>query len=301
MDEIEVALGRSLLENSRASYSELGRSLGITPQAVHKRVQDLMEAGIISGMGTYLSEKATGNILVMIMGWSKYPSLDDLGERLKKQQAVAVLFAAGGNYVYILGVVRNTDDMGRFVSMIQREAAVHDLQVGIIPTPPPSPRSTLTRLDLKLVKALEDDPRKPISEVAQLAGVTAKTARRRIDRMVSEGLIQFTTHWWLEAQPDPVYNIHLTIREDAERDKVIYLLIKKIAAGTIRTYAFSNLPNLIVVTVWFRNGREMWKICRELEAEGSFVSVVPNVLRAVYYYDDHRKRALADLIDETLE
>lgn len=137
MDEIEVALGRSLLANSRIPYSELGKALGMTPQAVHRRVQDLMDAGIINGMGTFLSVKATGHMLVLAMGWSKCPSMDDLGERLKKQRAVAVLFAAGGNYVYILGTVKNAEEMGWFVSMVQKEAAIHDLQAGIIPTPPP--------------------------------------------------------------------------------------------------------------------------------------------------------------------
>lgn len=299
MDEIEVALGRSLLANSRIPYSELGKALGMTPQAVHRRVQDLMDAGIINGMGTFLSVKATGHMLVLAMGWSKCPSMDDLGERLKKQRAVAVLFAAGGNYVYILGTVKNAEEMGWFVSMVQKEAAIHDLQAGIIPTPPPSSRDALTRLDLKLVKALEDDPRRPLSEVARTVGVSVKTARRRIGRMESEGLIHFTTHWWLEAQPDPVCNIHLTIQEGAERDKVAFLLIKKLAAGTISNYAFSNLPNLIVVTVWFRNGREMWEACRELETEGPFVSVVPNIMRAVYYYDDHRRSFLAEMLEES--
>jgi DNA-binding Lrp family transcriptional regulator len=164
---------------------------------------------------------------------------------------------------------------------------------------PPSSRDALTRLDLKLVKALEDDPRRPLSEVARTVGVSVKTARRRIGRMESEGLIHFTTHWWLEAQPDPVCNIHLTIQEGAERDKVAFLLIKKLAAGTISNYAFSNLPNLIVVTVWFRNGREMWEACRELETEGPFVSVVPNIMRAVYYYDDHRRSFLAEMLEES--
>jgi DNA-binding Lrp family transcriptional regulator len=37
--------------NSRMSYSELGKSLDLTPQAVHRRVQALMEAEIIAGAG----------------------------------------------------------------------------------------------------------------------------------------------------------------------------------------------------------------------------------------------------------
>jgi len=51
---------------------------------------------------------------------------------------------------------------------------------------PPVPRP-LTRLDWRIVKALRYRGRRPLAEVADDLGVTARTVRRRYDRMMKEG------------------------------------------------------------------------------------------------------------------
>ncbi len=47
MDNIDVVLIQLLLANSRRSYGELAGQLGLSVNAVHKRIQALIEAGII--------------------------------------------------------------------------------------------------------------------------------------------------------------------------------------------------------------------------------------------------------------
>jgi DNA-binding Lrp family transcriptional regulator len=296
VDEIDIAIGRSLMLNSRMSYSDLGKSLGLTPQAVHHRVQELMDAGIITHTGTYISERYHGNMWVVVFGWSRATSMDQLAARLEKERNVAVIFVASGNFVYIHGLVRDASDMARFVSMVQREAIMHEVQVGILPTPSPSPRDAFTNLDLRIVKALESDARRPIKDVAEEVGVTVKTARKRLDRMTEQGLIVHSIHWRLDSQPDPITNIHLTVREDVEKEKVAFTLIKRLSAGVIRTMSFSNLPNQLIITLWTHNNRETHRVCQELEEEGVFVSVVPNILQAIYYYEDHRTSYLKEML-----
>ncbi|MGD0818562.1 MAG: AsnC family transcriptional regulator, partial [Methanomassiliicoccales archaeon] len=176
MDEIDIAIGRSLMLNSRMSYSELGKTLGLTPQVVHHRVQELMDAGIITHPGTYISERYHGNMWVVVYGWSRAPSMDQLAANLEKDRSVAVIFVASGNFVYVHGMVKDATDMARFVSFVQKEAIMHELQVGILPTPPLAPKEALSKLDLRIIKALESDARRPISEVADDIGVTVKTA-----------------------------------------------------------------------------------------------------------------------------
>ncbi len=291
-----MALCRSLIMNSRMSYSELGKGLGLTPQAVHRRVQALMDAEIIKGTGTFLTIKAQGRMWVVIFGWSKAASMDDVAEKLKNESDVAVFFMASGNYVYIHGAVSDANDMATFVTKVQKIAMVHEVQVGIMPSPPHAPKGALSRLDLRLIKALQGDARKPISEVADEVGVSVKTAKKRIDRLVEEDLVQFSMHWSPDSQGDTVTNIHLTIKEDVEREKVAFLLIKKMAAGVIRSYSFSNLPNQLMVMLWTRNVKEMQKTCRELERDGFFQSVVPNIIRDIYYYDEHRHAVLEEML-----
>ena len=104
--------------------------------------------------------------------------------------------------------------------------------------------------------------------------------------------MQFSIHWRPDTQGDTVTNIHLSINEDVDREKVAFLLIKKMSAGVIRTYSFSNLPNQLIVMLWTRNVKDMQRTCSELESDGSFHSVVPNIIRDIYYYDEHRHAIL---------
>ena len=297
VDETDIAIGRSLMLNSRMSYSDLGKTLGLTPQTVHHRVQELMDAGIIMHPGTYISEHYHGNMWVVVYGWSRAPSMDQVASRLETDRRVAVFFVASGNFVYVHGLVKDASDMAGFVSMVQKEAVMHELQVGILPTPPPAPKESLSKLDLRIVKALESDARRPISDVAEEVGVTVKTARKRLDRMTEERLIVFSIHWRLDSQPDPITNVHLTIREDVDKEKVAFSLIKKLSAGVVRTMSFSNIPNQLIITLWTRNNKETHRICQELEHEGLFVSVVPNILQAIYYFEEHRTLYLKEMME----
>ena len=301
MDEVDIALCRSLLKNSRTSYSELGKDLGLSPQAVHRRVQSLTEDSIVKGTTTYPSFRAFGRMWVMIYGWSRAPSMNGVVEKLGKNPSVAVFQIASGNFVYIQGSVRDASDLAQFVSFAQKEASLHDSQVGIMPTPPAAGEGALTYLDLRLVAAMRKDARKPVAEVAEQVGVSAKTARKRLDRLEQEGLVHFSIHWQPDSQGDTITNIHLTLREGVEEEKVAFLLIKKMAANIVRTYTFSNLPNQLIVLFWTRNIKEMERTCRELEEEGLFHSVVPNILRDMHYYDENRDRVLDQLLKKAQE
>jgi Lrp/AsnC family transcriptional regulator for asnA, asnC and gidA len=288
MDETDLALCRNLLMNSRLSYSELGKAMDLTPQAVHRRVRSLMEAEIITGTSTFPTLKAQGRMWVVVFGWSKATSMDEVATKLKQENEVAVFFVASGNYLYVHGAVSDAHEMASFVTRVQRVAMIHEVQVGIVPSPAPARKDALTRLDLRIIKSMQEDARRPISEVANDVGVSVKTAKRKLDRMVQDDLVQFSIHWRPDTQGDTVTNIHLTIKEEVEREKVAFQLIKRMSAGVIRTYSFSNLPNQIIVTLWTRNVKDMQRTCRELEGDGYFHSVVPNIIRDIHYYDGHR-------------
>jgi DNA-binding Lrp family transcriptional regulator len=296
MDETDLALCRNLIMNSRLSYSELGKALDLTPQAVHRRVRSLMEAEIITGTGTFLTLKAQGRMWVVVYGWSKAASMDDVAAKLNKQSEVAVFFVASGNYVYVHGAVGDANEMASFVNKVQKVAMITEVQVGIMPSPAPAPKDALSRLDLRIIKSMQEDARKPISDVANEVGVSVKTAKRKLDRMIEDDLVQFSIHWRPDTQGDTVTNIHLTIKDEVEREKVAFQLIKRMSAGVIRTYSFSNLPNHLIVILWTRNVKEMQRTCRELERDGFFHSVVPNIIRDIHYYDAHRHAILDGML-----
>jgi DNA-binding Lrp family transcriptional regulator len=151
-------------------------------------------------------------------------------------------------------------------------------------------------MDLRIIKALANDTRRPVNEIAEELGTTAKTVRRRLDRLMREDLVQLSINWQPDTMGDMVSQIHLALKDGVESERAAYLMIKKYAPGIIRSYTFSNVPGFIMLTYCNRNAREMQETCRELESEGIFTSVVPNVIRSIYHYPEHREAVLQDML-----
>jgi DNA-binding Lrp family transcriptional regulator len=298
VDEVDVALSRMLMRNSRTPYSVLGKELGLSPQLVHRRVQNLMDAEIIRGTYAALSFKAMRAMWVIVHGWSRANSMDQVAKELRGDRHVAIMQVASGNYVYVHGNAADAMGLAELVTTVQRSAGLSEPQVGIVHTPPLD-HSGLSGMDLRIIRALANDTRRPVNDIAEELGTTPKTVRRRLDRLMREDLVQLSINWQPDTMGDMVSQIHLVLKDGVANEKAAYLMIKKYAPGIIRSYTFSNVPGLILLTYCNRNAREMQDTCRELEGEGIFTSVVPNVIRAIYHYPEHREAVLQDMLRRT--
>lgn len=295
MDEVDVALSRMLMRNSRTPYSDLGKELGLSPQMVHRRVQHLMDVEIIRGTYAALSFKAMKAMWVIVHGWSKASSMDEVAKELRDDPHVAIMQVASGNYVYVHGNVIDAVGLAELVTSVQRSARLSEPQVGIVHTPTLE-HSGLTVMDLRIIKALANDTRRSVSEIAEELGTTAKTVRRRLDRLMKEDLVQLSINWQPDTMGDMVSQIHLVLKDGVPNERAAFLMIKKYAPGIIRSYTFSNVPGFVLLTYCNRNAREMQDTCRELEGEGIFTSVVPNVIRSIYHFPEHREAVLQDML-----
>lgn len=299
MDEVDVALSRMLLRNSRTPYSELGKELGLSPQMVHRRVQHLIDVEIIRGTYAALSFKAMKAMWVIVHGWSRADSMDEVAKALKDVPQVAIMQVASGNYIYVHGNVADAVGMAELVTAVQNKAELSDPQVGIVQTPPVE-GSALGALDLRIIKALASDSRRPVNDLAEELGTTVKTVRRHLDRLIDEDLIYMSIHWQPDTLGDMVSQIHLVLKQGVSNERTAFLLIKKYSRGIIRSYTFSNQPGMMILTYCSENAREMQRTCKDLESEGVFTKVVPNVIRGIYHYPEHREAALKMMLEKTV-
>jgi DNA-binding Lrp family transcriptional regulator len=60
MDEIDRRIIALLVDDGRASYRELGEQVGLSPPAVKRRVDHLLDDGVITRIGAHLSPEAVG-------------------------------------------------------------------------------------------------------------------------------------------------------------------------------------------------------------------------------------------------
>jgi len=68
MDKVDVILCQLLMANSRLSYRELADKLNLSVTAVHKRIQSIMELGIIRKFTANISLGALKATHIIIFG-----------------------------------------------------------------------------------------------------------------------------------------------------------------------------------------------------------------------------------------
>lgn len=294
MDKTDIALSMLLLANSRLSYRELSDSLGLSINAIHKRVQALKELGVIRSFTAKVNLSAPGALVVQVFGSSEADSLYAMPEKLGKHDSIYWVAFAGGNYLYVGAYLREISDLASFVEYVKKEAKMPNPKVGIVtntetPRPPASGDFKLYPLDYEIIHALHDDSRKAISEVAEELGVSAKTVRRRLSRMVKNYLIELSIKWYPDASNDIITVFHIHVKPTANRDEVDRIF-KKYSPNLLFYWSFSNLPNELMCVVWTNTMRELKEIQAHFEKEETFEFFVPNILYVGYIFDTWRDK-----------
>jgi Lrp/AsnC family leucine-responsive transcriptional regulator len=294
MDQTDMRLIMLLSANSRLSYAELAEKLNLSVNAVHKRIQLLIEAGVIRKFTARLSLLATKAFVVYIFGDSQLSSFQGLPERLKAQGSISWLAIGGGKFLYVGAYLREITELDQVVNYLKKEAGMLEPTVGIMapqtstsPVLPKQLDTTLYDLDYQIIRSLKDNSRKPISEVAEELQVSAKTARRRLSRMIKNWLIELSIEWYPDASNDIMTLVELHYKPEADAN-LLPSILKKYSPHTLFYWQFLNIPNVATYTVWTNTMKKLQSIRESLEREEGVVSVVPNILYTGYVFDTWR-------------
>jgi DNA-binding Lrp family transcriptional regulator len=287
MDETDVAICRLLIFNSRTSYSNIAKKLNISVQSAHRRVRDLVASGIISGFTAAFSARAYRSTWVLVHGRSGAGSIDKVLDDLEGEREMDMAMVASGKYVYIAGSVPDPGRINRFTTSVTRIAKLDRPEVGIVYNSSlmdMEGEAFVYPMDVKIVKALRNDSRRPVTELAKELGVATRTVNRHIDRLVKEMLVHLAIVWHPQQSGDIITALHLRVRRDQDRDKAAVALIRRLATRELITYSFSDRPGSIICLTWSPTILSLNQLIRELENDGIYEEVVPNVILDARYY-----------------
>ena len=302
MDEIDIALCRMLMWDSRLTYSELAGAVRTSVQTVHRRIKALSEQGVILGFEASVSLPAVNGVWVTIFGTSKADSVEKAVAALVKDDRTDMVFTASGKMLYVHGALRRLSDLEGYTRFVQKVGSMPDAQIGIMGEVPQVPlaleRPVLYPLDLKIISALKHDARRPTADLAEELGVAPRTVTRHIERLRKETLVHFGLPFRPEVTGDTFAMVHLKVKESVEKEKVALAMVKHMGSRSIISYSFGNIPDLVLCIVWTHNVKELREMCQNLESEGTFRSVDPNILLDAsychswlfHYADDNMKK-----------
>ena len=290
-----MSLITMLSANSRLPYAELAEKLNLSVNAVHKRIQLLIEAGVICKFTAKVSLPAAKAIVVFVSGTSQLESFQHLPDKLRIQGSIYWLALGGGKFVYIGAHLRSLNDLDPLVNFVKKEAQIPEPTVGIMSASLPFSAtqkpvdSTLCDLDYRIIRSLKDNSRKAVSDVAIEVGVSAKTVRRRLERMIQNGIIDLSIDWFPDKSNDIITltDVHLKPETDM---LAAYNILKKYSPNALFYWSFVNLPNRLTYAVWTNSMNELQNLREKLEKEEGVASVTPNMLYIGYLFDTWRDK-----------
>jgi len=284
MDEIDLILIRKLLENSRITYREIAKIVNLSISAVHKRIKVLEDDGVINAYIARPSAIALKFLWIVIFGESKVKVMGLVREILGQHEMIVEVAIMGSKYFFISAHLRDISELQEFSSYVSKTAQISEPTVGIINLPYIPISETLTNTDFKILKYLNRDARKSITDVADDTGLSSKTVRKRIDNMIKNKLVSFTIEWKPLSTQSFFSTFFIYLNEGTNMKNTFRQLSKKYSKNLAYMINYSNIPNFINMITWAKTPQESQEIEDELNTEG-FKRIVHRVFISTEWYE----------------
>jgi Lrp/AsnC family leucine-responsive transcriptional regulator len=302
MDETDLRLSQLLLLDSRAPYQELAGKLGLSVQAVHRRIQALVKCGVIAGFTAHLSYRYLGAVNVGFSGLSEARSLDDVVEKLHQNDSTNVIIAASGNWLVVSSILRNLSEAEAYTDFLRKAAAMPTPGVGMVGSMQYGTDSMelhgktmeLGSLDFRIVQALHADSRKSIADISTEVGISAKTVKRHLEAMDSMGVIEYRIDWHPGQSDGIVAFVWIRLKPGTDRAAFRNGLARTFGARMIFITSFCNDPVRLLCFTWSPNGRAFSGLCDSLEKDAGVEKVTSFYAQKGYVFETWRDRLLAE-------
>lgn len=298
MDDIDFKLIKALRVNSRATYRELADELGLSVNSAHKRVQTLIDLGVIKQFTVFLTPKALPQIVVRVCGRSDTSCIDTTVKKLGKNPYTSRVIVSSGNSLHVVGLLSVISDIHRYSDFVIREGQITDPTINLIDLPhfPDGSVVSLTDTDYRIVASLQSNCRKRIADVAVELDISAKTVRRRLKRMEDNGLIHYGVLYDHASLGGIFALLDLYLKKGVDIGKVTALIRNKYSKNLMEVRTFSTLPNDMTIDVWISTMTELKALQDSLCNEGIFEKIVPYIEYNVYHFDSWRDKYVREKV-----
>ncbi|QFU94171.1 Lrp/AsnC family transcriptional regulator [Amycolatopsis sp. YIM 10] len=123
MDALDRRIIAALRLNGRATYAELGRTVGLSASSVHERVGKLEAAGVITGYHAVVDPSTVGLGVTALVGIQPTDTAadEDVAEALGSLGEVESCYAVAGDEAFVVKVrVSTVDELERTLGRLRR-------------------------------------------------------------------------------------------------------------------------------------------------------------------------------------
>lgn len=290
MDESDLRLIGLLVHDPRMTYRDLADRLDVSVQAVHRRIQQLLEEKIITGFFTTISDHYLEAVPVTIYGRSSNRTREETIKALTGNGSVSGILFGSGGVTYIYCILKRSSELENLFASVKKAAALSDAWIGldkVITTgiePSTSKDRPLTDLDRRIISSLVPNCRRSASEVAMELGVTAATVNRRLERLDRIGAVQYVLGLHPGYSGDVVAVVHIVLADEADRQAKIAEMRNSFGATVDYYRTFGNLPLEFTCVAWTKTLRELEKVVDQMLTDREVLRAIPDIIFTGWYF-----------------
>ncbi|MHA1948358.1 MAG: winged helix-turn-helix transcriptional regulator [Candidatus Thorarchaeota archaeon] len=198
MDPKDKRILLELDKNCRLSYQSLADKLGLSANAVKKRMDRLNETGVIEEFSIVLKPAMMGSDYLIALVFTDGSENEDefielLGSNLMIIQAGQIVTANGRLYFVHSEYVgaEGLQNLGTFLRTLD---SVTNIELHTTLTNR-GEKFEIKKMHLRVLKYLLEDARMQVSEIAEQTGLTARRVSRAIQEMLDSEGFWFAVRW----------------------------------------------------------------------------------------------------------
>jgi DNA-binding Lrp family transcriptional regulator len=183
----------------------MGRNLGMTANAIKKRVKKLVDNGTIHNFVVYLSFAMIDaeSFLAILTPDTSNIEEEILKEVVKNPHVFSTGSLSDGTCI-VFAEYEGKSGMSEFDQFLKGLRKVTQYEMHTLRSPR-GHKVEFKPLEIRVLKSLVDDPRAPATDIAEKTGLTPRRVRKIIQHLLDNGGVHFVTRLNLNAGPGVIY------------------------------------------------------------------------------------------------
>ena len=186
--------GPVLQSDFRRSYRSMARKLRVDEVTIRNRIKRFQQSGFLKGWQLFVNPRLLGVRLAQLWFDVRPPSAkDELIRKLSLMHGVLAISDSYGSSLTLVIMYGGEISAKKEFELIARMSNAESMVRANIPFPECA--IELTHPDWRIIKAIQTDPRQSYSVISKKVGMSQKTAKRRLQRMIDDRALSAIPSW----------------------------------------------------------------------------------------------------------
>ncbi len=301
MDETDVRICTLLLQNSRTSLAHLARDARTSAPSAFRRLNSLLNSGVIRDLTSHISLRYLNATFVQISGVSKSECFEETVLRLAKNSRTARTLIGSGDYVIVSAYLNAESELDQYAAFVRKVASIHLPTIGVVGAvqygsenilKPVDRRKELSLLDYRIINSLHLNSRKTFKDVGQELGVSARTVRIHIARMIRDRSVIFTLLWDPSVTSGVSSFTRIVFRPMTVADRFRNELMRIHEPWIVSAVSYRNLPDTLMCRIWSPTEAEHAQLLDKISSTGAVQRAFSHILLREYGFETWRDEIL---------